>query len=471
MTTTTDTAIYLLKNLLAPNKRRANQLLRLDLLHDRLEKPYRAEITQRFSDPDNRDQLITFRDFGFNPYKAVINRLAQVYREQPRRFFMDESDDELWRSVVVDDLDQIAEQVNRVTVALNECLVVPRVRGSNIDFDIITPDTVELLSDGLNILAVCWVVEGGYEYWDGLYHKLFDARCNLVRKEDNLLGEVPVVTYRRARPLGGFWLGEDGNDLVSMTFDQLIRRAWENLLVWFNSHPEMARKPGTDQTNNYGTLPVSQASGPSKILDGEFQVLDVQADIRQIVETTARKLEDAAASWGVSEAALKESELGSGLARLLATAALSEYRMNLIKHFRPADQKLMSMAARVWNAHSESPNRFSDNTEPRITYGEPRLVLGPLDELQILAKGMENGTMSPVDYMLKHYPDLSTRDEALERMRRNLQEIGEVIDARARYNDPELLARITGAVGGQASGESRRDNSVKPAILRQAKEK
>jgi hypothetical protein len=441
--------------------RRELQRKRWNLLNDNVTDLIEEEINERFESQLSRYHLKKFLDTSNNAYKAIIDKVSTVYKEPARRRFERKADTKLFQQLVdLDDLNLLMEEVNRITMALNECLMLPVVRTGSIEFDVITPDICEVIHDGFEIEAILYEVEGkGYRYIDRNASRLYDENGNPVGPgEMNRLGFVPVVVYRRRRPVKGFWLGYAGEDLVSLYLSQVIYRSWIESIAYFQSHKELAKKPA-ESSQHYGNAPVELQMGPSVVHDGEFTVLDLRTDVGPHIDAVESKLSRTAANWGISSEVLSQSKLSSGLERLLSHSSLNEVRMATIKVFRPACKQLMRYATQVWNASDWSKltgNWFSFDPQPHIDYTEPRIIESPKDEVALLQEQMKAGVGSPVDYIMSKDPDIKNRAQAMEVIERNLEEAGKVLEARRRFAEPEQIAQATGAVGGQISGQTRK---------------
>lgn len=447
--------IDLIDALKARSDRREIQRRRYDLLIDNCAMHVEHEIDQRFTQPENRRHLRMFLDLGNNSYRATVEKVASVYKEPARRRFAKESDNALWRDALADDMDLTMESVNRIALACNECFVRPVVRNDGIDLDIITPDQCEVASDGIWPTQIAYVVEDGYVYVDPQVWLQFNFDGHIVGGDAHGIGMLPVSVFRRARPAKGFWLGTLGEDLVAAYFDQVINRSWLNMLSYFQGHKELARVPSLNVPQS--TRGQAQApAGPHVIHDGDMRVLDMRTDLEPHLRVNEGKLQRTAANWGISADVLNQSKFGSGLERLLAHSGLNEVRLATIKLFRPAERYLMAMSAAVWNA-SAPAQKFSDlgDLDPRIDYGEPRLIESPKDSVEILSSRMELGLASVVDQVMADDPDIQTREEAIEKIKRNLEENSVVLEARRRYSVPDDIAAALGAVGGTASGAAR----------------
>lgn len=449
----------------AYSQRRDLQRRRLDLLNDNCKAHVEQEISVRFKRSErNRENARVFMDLGNNLYRAVIEKVATVYKEPPRRKFKLGRDTALWNRVVDPMLDLTMETVNRVTLACNECFVRPVVREGSIEFDVITPDLVEVAADGIHAKQLIYATDDGYVYLDDFFEIFWDKTSLTPQVAPHYVGVLPAALFRWRRPYSGFWLGTLGEDLVAAYFCEVLRATWTNMLAFFGGHKELARKPLPESTPSRGEV-VQQEAGPHVIHDGDLSVLDMKTDLEQFVALSNAKVQRVAANWGVNADVLNQGNFGSGLARLLAHSGLNEVRMATIKLFRPAEQSLMSIAAAVWNASllfavgaPAETDVFNppERLEPTINYGEPQLVESKKDRTEVLGLRMELGLESVVDAVMAEDPDLKDRTEALEKIQRNLEENGIVLEARRRYSVPDAITAALGAVGGRASGETRR---------------
>lgn len=438
------------------DKRRDTQRRRLDILQDNAVDHIGRRIRERFADAANRSNLLTFLDLSCNPYASLNAKLSTVYKEPARRQFAKAQQTKLWQQIAPPDMDLTMDGVNQITMALNECFVRAVVRDARINLDVITPDTAVVNAAGTSLRAIAYATDEGYSYVDPLIEMRFDEHMRALGGPVlHGAGMCPVVVFRRKWPMRGFFLGQSGESLVELYFDQVIGRSWLNMLGYFQSHKEMARKPTPEQFGSHGVV-TQQAAGPHVIHDGDLSVLDMRADLQQFLNVLEGKLQRAANDLGVSTDVLNQSTLPSGMAAIMAHSGLNGVRMGTIKLFRPAEELLMMTAAAVWNG-SGAGQLFSEPRDlgPSIDYAEPRLIESRKDQIEILSVASELGVTSPVDDVMASNPDLKDRAAAMEIIRQNLAEVGEVLEARRKFNQPEQVAAALGAVGGMASGAAR----------------
>jgi hypothetical protein len=116
------------------------------------------------------------------------------------------------------------------------------------------------------------------------------------------------------------------------------------------------------------------------------------------------------------------------------------------------------------------PDMFTEETDkldPRLDYAEPRIIESPKEKRETLKMGMELGVDSPVDRIMAEDPDVKSRDEALKIIKRNLDETGEVLEARRSFSTPQRIAAALGAVGGQLSGVTRQNKPSPDGVVDQ----
>jgi hypothetical protein len=219
----------------------------------------------------------------------------------------------------------------------------------------------------------------------------------------------------------------------------------------------LGRKPATGIEAGSRGGAVEQSHGPHAILDGDYSVLDMHTNPTELLTAAKQKLEQTAANWDVSAEVLHQTKQTSGEERRASRAGLVKSRLAQQKLHRPADRNLMRLTALVWNTFSS--NRFSTVDpkllDPRIDYSEPREIESPAEKRSTLKAGMELGTDSPVDFVMAQDPDIKTRAEAMKKIKRNLDETNEVLQARKEFSQPAAIAAAQGAIGGAISGVTR----------------
>lgn len=442
--------------------RRSIQVERYSILNDDYDEYLSRAIKDRFGSVTYTSwEIEKYIDKSANVYKYICGLLSVVYLEPPQRTFKKKSDDALYNEVVdVQDLDAAMEQVNLLTTACNECFVRPVLRKNRIDIDIIPPHDVEVESDGPVLTALCYPVKIGeetfYYYWDDESHLVFDERLNIVEEKMHGYGEIPIVTYRRMRPINGFWLGRSGQDLVNCFLDQTIHRSWINRVGHIQSFQQVYREEDEGLGDAIGQTQLNPTFGPDSIPRGKFRTLNLNTDVRKQLEVAEAKLQRTAANWHISSDALNQTTHTSGIARLLSYSSLLEHRRRTIKYYRPVDKKLMHLQCAIWNVDGGG-EKFSEDPSPSINYAEPELIATQLDRINLLEKEVSQGVRSPVDYVMRNDPDLESRDDALDVIKRNLDEGRVVQEHRRSFQVPENLdapqKQAEGEQGGRPENE------------------
>lgn len=416
--------IYLFNKINSSRDTRAyTQQDRFNILFDNYKVYIRNKINNTFgSQTRAASETITFCDYSSNTYKFCHNLLSVVYKEAPQRDFTKRTDLKLFNKVVdVNSLDCQMESVNLITSALNECFVRPVFRNEMIEYDIIPPHKCEVLSDGPHLNAIIYPVEiddvEHFCYFDDKLNILMTLKGQVLSSVAHNCGMVPIITYRRMKPIDGFWLGMSGEDLVELFINETMELSWLKRLFYLQSFNQLYRKSSTmgDEIGNVNTPAVI---GPDTILQGDYGTLNLQTDITAHHQIVLQKRRQVASNWGISADVLDSSKHTSGIERALSSSGLVEHRKKLIKHFRPEDKKLMKLTTTIWNNESSpSDKKFSDNVEPKIDYAEPTILESRLDDIALLEKEVAMGVGCGIDYMRKKNPDLSEED-AIKKMER-----------------------------------------------------
>jgi len=437
------------------DNRREIQSVRYSILNDNTKNLVVNRIYELFSDVDNRSDLVKFLDLSNNSYKSIINLLATVYKDAAIRSFEDQSDNDLYHSIVdSEQLDVLLEKVNRLTISLNECILHICIRDEKPSYDIILPQSCVVYSDGPILKAILYQLENEtYIYWDEKLILYLDKSGKLVHKEPNRYGVLPFVVFRREYPASGFWLGPSGEDLVELYYHQVIYRTYLKRISYYQSYMQITQD--SHDANAIGASLVTmekQTLGPHTFLEGKFSVLDLKTDLTSFYNVIELSLQRVAANWGISADTLTHSKHTSGLERLLANAGLLEYRKSLIKLFRPADVTLMKLTCHVWNIDKKSGSKFTESPKPSIDYSDLSLVESPREEIEVFKVKLDYGLASPVDWIMKKNPDITTRDKAMDYIKRNLSELDIVLEFKRSKQIPENQDIATKTEEGNQGG-------------------
>lgn len=447
------------------NSRRGIQARRYSVLNDDCVAVVDSELQVRFSDLDNIVSLRKFIDYSNNVYSAVINRLAQVYKTSPRRWFRSsdknaaQQDTELFHALVDDDyLDARMSQVNRIALALNECFIRPRLVAGEMHFDILSPHQVEVMSDGTHLLALAYETaqKGVYAIWtDSFIAQLTEVDRGDVAVEVSLnpYRIIPFVVYRKDEPVTGYWLGMQGQDLYDAYVDQTIGRSWLNRVFHFQSYKQLYREGMESSTLSHGVSASDDRPGPDAVLEGKYGLLDLQTNLLEFFKVLEGKQARVAHNWGLEPDSLSTTTQ-PGNARFLSYAALLDARKAQIKHFRRSDKALMKMIALVANAELDAG--FSLRTEPEIDYAEPIYIDEPRYRLEFEEKAISMGMLSMAEALMRHNPDIATIDEAMERLEENFVQWAKFSEFKRSFSLPNSLTdnpgpdpREAGKLGGR----------------------
>jgi hypothetical protein len=450
---------------------------RWDILNDDVDTHIQQELLKRFSDGSSRNRCIRFADRGNNSFKFIINKLSTVYKEPAfREFIGDQSATDLLGLIIDGELFDLAmEEINKIVVACNACFVRPVFEADTqrINFDILLPHEVEANGRGMVIDEIIYPVvdaagNEGYMYFNRDSQLMIAPNGDVVSTTVNQYGMVPWVIYRRFFPIRSFWGTLRGEDLVDGYFDQIVMRSWINSISFFQSFKQLAKKPNADEQLSRGNVAMVQSTGPDQILEGDLTTLDLRTDVGPHYAVTEQKMNRMAANYNISSEVINQSKMSSGLERLLSHSGLNEVRKDLIKIFRPSDKELMLLIAKEWDLHSDV--KFGDVLQPKITYGQLSLIESPLDEIKVITEGSKIGVRSPVDYILEKDPSVKSREEAIEIVKRNTDEMAIVLESRRGFQ-ASLDAQIeTGRIGGNASGEMRANNNQMTALKKESQD-
>lgn len=462
------TAASLIDRIRGPRDQRSSlQSERYNILTDNYDWYIQLKIEERFGTSTKAASELKgrFLDKSANIYKYMIRLLSVVYKEPPIRSFKLQRDSKLFdQACNVNDLDSAMERVNQITTACNECFVLPSVRNGELDFDIILPHTAEVHSDGRHLLAIVYPItvdgEEQYIYWDDQYKITFSKGGGAVDgPAPHQYGFCPIVTYRRARPVTGFFIGWEGQDLVHAFCDQIIGRSWINRISYVQSFTQVFREQDDGIGDQIGMVRDNPTFGPDSLPVGKFRTLDLKTDVRAQLEVLERKLQRVAANWGISAETLNQAKHTSGLEKLLSFSGLMEYRLQTIKHYRPVDKELMIKSCKIWNIDGGG-EKFSNDPQPRINYAEPRLVESQMDQVSLQEKEEGIGASSPVDYVMSRDPDIKDRAEAMIIIKRNLKEQQVVQEHKRSFQVPENQDPEQKAAEGEMGGRPERQEPL-----------
>ena len=383
-----------------------------------------AKLNKIWAEPDKLTPVF------LNVVRKVINNLAMVYREEPKREIDGiDRDREIFTELAGSmNLNAKMKLANRLAKLLKTVLLRPVWRNGRLDLDLLTGDILDVWTgdspEDLTLVMITHYPESGkadeitYSLWTSDSIHRMSYRLQVTETESNPYGVLPFVPVWDRIPTDSFWV-EGGDDLVSI--QDLVNQQLTELFYVCQFQGFGVGYIKSDSPEEIGAV----HSGPGKMVtlspNGEVGFAKTNAPIGETIEALQFLISQAAISNGLPAQALSEApQVESGVARLVSNRELDEMRGDDIALFRGYEQRLFDLSRVIWNHHNPG-RRISDKARLTIDFADAKPELSPRDQAETWNRLVELGVISPVDVAMERNPDLTTRDDALAHLL-NVQE-------------------------------------------------
>jgi len=426
------------------NARENEQRKRWNVLNGGLRELARAEIVKRHDSKYLADTgLIAHLDSSVDTYSRIVRLLADAYRIAPARRWTHPMDTELWKLVIDPSWDIAMDELLQISFAACVAFARPYVNQDGaMSLEILPPHTV-INADWrsptkLNSISYWLDNETSIEWTKAAWRTLNidgSPKSGWVRHS---YGRVPISVMRTTWPSStDMWTWRRRSDLLEAAVLICVWNSYISRIAAYQSHLQLVEKPfsrGEGEIAPSLGIVDEVRSGPDTVLRGNYETLDLQADVDKFINNVETRIRRVAADYGLAHEMISGGSYRSAEERIVAHAALAEYRAGLLKIVTPADKDLMRCATIVWNADGDG-SLFS-GSEPLIDYAEPQVVFSPEKRVAMADAMQRMGLESPVDELMRSNPDIATREYAMLIIDRNLREQAIVQEARRSFSIP-----------------------------------
>ena len=277
-------------------------------------------INARFLE-QNAEKLRVQADTSVNLLRWVTDELAAIYSEQCVRSIEGSSDGlEPYQNEGLIDL--FLDQACKLTQVCRELAIRPLWddRAQALCYDLVTPDKFSVIPHPTNPLGFLAIIielpdtgyrQAHYSVWTDGSHFLADEQMrplDSIENPDHLnpYGVIPYVVAHARFPAQAFFNERDAFGLRDATLDAGVQKTDHNHLRHIQSFKQLAITGSTDE--NLGRL----ALDPSlcaliKNPQANVQVLDLQANLREHLETLFLGVRPTLAMSGIWQDVVKDS--------------------------------------------------------------------------------------------------------------------------------------------------------------------
>lgn len=472
--------------------RKVKAYRRKQVLLDNLRWIVDAELRAMFSTP-SYIEIKKYLDASQNVYLRAMKEISLVYQREPERTLEDgdaRQQKRLDEVVQEEQLDIALARANFLLNGLSDLCMSPIAVGNQLSWAIYTPDQFTVLGSAVDPSIPEAIVFEEKTYVDGVQQSVFTfwsptrhfklvpdplgngkyLRKSLNDKDANPYAEVnvkegqffPFVFAHDSYRDYSFWDENKNTSLYEATVLVSIQNTFKNFMV-----PMQFKQLAVElQTKGDGAWINDQVSNPLHIFqtNGKITVLDWQSAIDKLDVVIQNKVAQIANDYGISAEQIKlQISAQSGFSRLVAKERIYELRDEQIKFWRLIEKDCYHANRAANNLYittdfTQNPPRPSGIPElPAIVkfsvdFAEPKVLTDPMEDLNVKEKKIQMGLISPVDLIMAENPDIETRDQALERYKKNIEE-RTLVEGIGGFRTPSLSALEGGNNRGQNRGQ------------------
>ena len=237
-----------------------------------------------------------------------------------------------------------------------------------------------------------------WAYWskDEHYYKIYTKEGNIkevaVEGNDamvNPYGVLPFVVMQNGFRDGEFFDEYSGDDLVNITLDNAIYNTFKNYLIKWQSFKQLV-VTGTNVGQIDGQIldPASALTAEGE--DTNISLLDLQANLTQLVETIEASSSTVAVNYNISPNQFRMTgAVSSGFALQMENKALDEFTEEQQKDFVMYEKELLKLIGIVGG--------LTATEEVDITFNPIRYSESMTDTLNAYEKSIQLALKSPVE--------------------------------------------------------------------------
>ncbi len=393
--------------------RKTETAKRLNFYHDLQLERLEEQLNELFSEPEKMVEL------SLNIVKKIINNLAQVYQQPPKRTLEGtEKDQKVYADILERSaFDSKVKQAQRYTKLLKTIFLRPVWRNSSIQLDILTGNILDVVTgESPEQLEKVLITDYGtsgkiediqYSLWTPEQWQRLDHRGFVIDEQPNPYNVLPFVPCFDFPPLNSFWL-PGLEDLISIQESLNIKLTDLMYLIQQQSFGVGYMKGGEG-----GSLNVDPGSLVQLPDNGEIGFVSQQAKISDVVAALNQLIKWSALSNGLSAASMStEVQKQSGVSKQMDSKELHEMRTDDVALWRGYEKQLFNFILIVHNTHSK--DKFSDKAALTIDFADPtKQAVSAKEQAEADDLKIAQGILSPVDILMRENPDITDRETAL----------------------------------------------------------
>ena len=381
--------------------------LRYAMYNDNFESQVKKHLTAIYTKA-SEIRLDKQLDLTNNIYKTIVYKTSRVYSFGMQRDISHDDVAELYRDM---DISKTMKEANRYVNAFNDVLLQvswddkkeqPRLIFRLPHKTLVSLDEYDHPSE-VEYYVSTEDKKEKWAYWSASehYYKIYEGEDYIVEyPEDNEngvnpYGELPFVFMQNGFRDGNFFDAFTGDDLGYITLDNAVYSTFKNYLIKWQSFKQLVVTG-----SNIGELS-GQLLDPSTALtasgqDVKIDLLDLQADLRQLDDTLQSASNNVAINYNISPAQFRmSSSVTSGFAMQMENTSLDEFTLEQQNDFVRYETDLFYLMQLI-----SSANGAAFNSDFAITFNKPAYAESKADTLASNVLELDLGLRSATEIIM-----------------------------------------------------------------------
>lgn len=384
---------------------------RYDMYSDNYRKLVERRLTEIYSKASllRMDKQI---DMTNNVYKAIVDKISKVYSYGVIREFKDENMEQFYTDSRID---KYMAAANKYVNAFNDLLLQVSWDTDNdkVRFIFRYPHKTRVAVDENNLPVEVeyfvesldsgekWAYWNKYEHYYRIYSKEDDFTIESVpgNKENvNPYGVLPFVFMQNGFRDEEFFNVYSGMDMVEVTLDMAVYNTFKNYMIKWQSFKQIVV-----QGSNVGVIK-GQVLDPSTALTAEgtdikIDVLDLQANIRELSDTIDKGMTNVAINYNISPSQFRMTgQVSSGFALQMENSALDDDIRAQQDDFKDYEKELHDLLIIVGNVNNAN---FKEDSEFTVMFNEPSYPESRESKLSSDEKAIQLGLTNAIDIIMQ----------------------------------------------------------------------
>lgn len=420
-------------------------------VYDNSYKNYILDVINRINSIESIRVALAKRIQTDNTPKNIIDQISVVFESGIDFYIRDRNfeDNETWSKLFAElikdcDLYALLPEIDRMLKLHYDLVLIPKVANGKFYIDIITPDrllVVEnkenpttfdelyyLTSERINTPSATDRIDGyvgislnGFMSF-GYFDNQKKYKINRLLDTSGYGGLSPAVVFRNYYPKNSFFANRE-NEIIEVGLWHDLDTTNIQKLKDYSDPQLVLRGYKKSEVPTDRTSALTFEGNPT--LNEGAEYISPNATYLEIQEQDDKRLNNLKMNLGLSKSQIQGETATSGYQLYLSKKGLyDKAKQDRVYYRKPLVELLEKI---VVLARNLMPNKYGQLPEYgqfriNLDWKEQTFFMSPEEKERVRQMRILNGTSSIIDFILEDDPDLQTRDEAIEKYMRNLEE-------------------------------------------------